>query len=737
MAYRWVRAIGALVVSGLVASCQFLVTFEAVPENTGGAGGNGGMTNTDGGGGTTATTTGGGTTSSSSSGTGCTTAADCEAPTEDCKVATCDTATGDCGVGNAPDGTEAQDQVAGDCSKNVCSGGVVVEENDDSDVEDDAKDCTTDACSAGMPTHDPISSGACDDDGGAVCDDEGMGLCVECNTDAHCLDNPAGNTKCADTHVCVPASCGDMTLNGSETDVDCGGPMCGKCADDLDCMVPGDCQSNHCGGNAKCVPGTCGDGILNNMQLGETDVDCGGTTCPACAFDKTCDVNADCIGGVCTGDKCAATCTDTAKNQDESDVDCGGTCNDCPNGDTCNTAADCQSNLCDSGTCAACASDGQCAAAEFCNGGVCVPDLPTGSLCTAGAQCVTNNCVDGRCCGSAMCGTCEACNIAGLEGACELVGAGQTDDTCNMAGKQCDAVGACKSVVGQACSMASSCLSNFCVDGVCCNNACTVACRACNVAGSLGTCSNLTGGVDDTFPANVCVGVNSCDAGTCKKDNGQTCASGVECVSGNCVDGRCCNSACTTTCQACNVAGSLGTCSNLTGGVDDTFPANACVGTNSCAAGTCKKDNGQVCGAGAECVSGNCIDGVCCNTACGATCFSCNVAGSVGTCTPNLAGTETSNECNTGAAPTCNGAGACGDGGALGVACVTGGCLSGNCVDGVCCDTTCGGLCEACVASKTGGTNGTCAGITVGTDPDGECSMPGSLNCAASNMCGP
>ena len=735
---RWIRALGALVVSGLVASCQFLATFETVPENTGGAGGEGGTTTTAAGGATTSsssTTSGGGATTSSSSTPGCTAADDCEAPAEDCKVATCDTATGECGVGNAADGTEVPDELAGDCSKNVCSGGVVVPEIDTSDFQDDGKDCTTDGCAAdGTGTHEPISSGACDDDGGAFCDDEGTGLCVECNTDAHCQGNVNG-TKCADTQVCVPGSCGDLTLNGSETDVDCGGPMCSKCADDLDCNVAGDCQSNNCDAGA-CKAGTCLDMILNNTQLGETDVDCGGTTCPACAFDKTCDVNADCIGGVCTGDKCAATCTDTAKNQDESDTDCGGVCDDCVIGDDCNTAADCESNFCGTGKCTACNADAQCAGAEYCSAGVCIPDLPTGAPCGNGEQCLTNNCVDGVCCGAAMCGTCEACNIMGSQGTCELVGAGQTDDTCNMAGKQCDAAGACKSILGAACGVAANCLSNFCVDGVCCNNACNVACRSCNIGGSVGACSNLTGGVDDTFPANVCVGVNSCAAGTCKKDNGQTCTMGAECVSGNCLDGRCCGTASCPICQSCGVTGMEGACQNIPTGQPDNVPANACVGTSSCDGGACKKANGQVCGGAGECLSGNCVDGVCCNTACGATCFSCNVAGAVGTCTPNLAGTETGNEC-IGGTPTCNGAGACAAGGALGVACVTGGCLSGNCVDGVCCNTACGGVCEACVASKTDGPDGTCSDITVGTDPDGECSMAGSLNCAANNVCGP
>ena len=42
-----------------------------------------------------------------------------------------------------------------------------------------------------------------------------------------------------------------------------------------------------------------------------------------------------------------------------------------------------------------------------------------------------------------------------------------------------------------------------------------------------------------------------------------------------------------------------------------------CTGGNFCAGGTCtaKKANGAACGAGNQCVSGNCIDGVCCTTA--------------------------------------------------------------------------------------------------------------------------
>jgi len=56
-------------------------------------------------------------------------------------------------------------------------------------------------------------------------------------------------------------------------------------------------------------------------------------------------------------------------------------------------------------------------------------------------------------------------------------------------------------------------------------------------------------------------------------DNGTACASGTTCSSTYCVDGYCCNSACSGTCQACNVSGNIGTCANVP---IDTDPASEC-----------------------------------------------------------------------------------------------------------------------------------------------------------------
>src|SRR5262249_7800086 len=42
--------------------------------------------------------------------------------------------------------------------------------------------------------------------------------------------------------------------------------------------------------------------------------------------------------------------------------------------------------------------------------------------------------------------------------------------------------------------------------------------------------------------------------------------------------------------------------------------------------------NGASCGSAAQCGSGNCVDGVCCDTACNGQCEACNAAGSAGVC---------------------------------------------------------------------------------------------------------
>jgi hypothetical protein len=53
-------------------------------------------------------------------------------------------------------------------------------------------------------------------------------------------------------------TCTDLTRNGAETDVDCGGGTCPRCVNGLACGAPGDCVSNSCVGNVCTAPApTC------------------------------------------------------------------------------------------------------------------------------------------------------------------------------------------------------------------------------------------------------------------------------------------------------------------------------------------------------------------------------------------------------------------------------------------------------------------------------------------------
>jgi hypothetical protein len=69
--------------------------------------------------------------------------------------------------------------------------------------------------------------------------------------------------------------------------------------------------------------------------------------------------------------------------------------------------------------------------------------------------------------------------------------------------------------LGSACTSTSQCTSGSCVDGVCCNTTATSCgqCYACNVPGSVGTCTATSGGA--CSDGNACTTNDTCSAGTC------------------------------------------------------------------------------------------------------------------------------------------------------------------------------------------------------------------------------
>jgi hypothetical protein len=98
-------------------------------------------------------------------------------------------------------------------------------------------------------------------------------------------------------NACVAANCTDMVVNGTESDVDCGGAECARCAVGGVCRTGSDCTTGVCTAG-RCAAATCTDGVQNQ---GETDVDCGGAAaCPRCPDFKVCAAPTDCATGACT-----------------------------------------------------------------------------------------------------------------------------------------------------------------------------------------------------------------------------------------------------------------------------------------------------------------------------------------------------------------------------------------------------------------------------------------------------
>ena len=178
----------------------------------------------------------------------------------------------------------------------------------------------------------PLGSGCGGDSGGSG----GSGASTTSGTDA-----ASGTTGSG-----LPSMCQNLTQDGAETDVDCGG-TCARCDDGKKCAIGADCVNNACT-DGLCAQPSCTDKYKDGK---ETDVDCGGT-CAPCDDGKGCAFASDCASGVCTAGVCqASTCNDGAANGSETGVDCGGACPRCPDGQPCATGADCASTLCDLNVC--------------------------------------------------------------------------------------------------------------------------------------------------------------------------------------------------------------------------------------------------------------------------------------------------------------------------------------------------------------------------------------------------
>ncbi|WP_050429763.1 hypothetical protein [Chondromyces crocatus] len=242
--------------------------------------------------------------------------------------------------------------------------------------------------------------------------------------------------------------------------------------------------------------------------------------------------------------------------------------------------------------------------------------------------------------------------------------------------------------LGSPCSIPTQCGSGFCVDGVCCDTACTTTCQACSAAtndiGVDGTCTNTAPGLDPHADCEDkgslgCKKDGTCDgAGACRLYlAGTPCGALASCQGGEAIHpdqcdgyGECviggaqlCGSyRCDAQGRACRAS-----CTTLA----DCTAGAYCNAINECIP---QKLQGQPCSAavGGECATGHCVDGVCCNEPCGEACRTCSAAkkgsGLNGTCGNVLTDTDPDAEClnytcNTGAChTTCSSNSQCDDG---------------------------------------------------------------------------
>jgi hypothetical protein len=512
-------------------------------------------------------------------------------------------------------------------------GGGACSTPDDCDGADTS--CSGRTCEAGVCGFANSPAGTtCDDAGGALCD--GAGSCVECVNDGDCAT--AGDACNGGT--CVPATCTDGFANPPETDVDCGGPDCARCADGAVCLEDGDCESVFCDdasgtcapcvADADCEPYACQNGSCLTSCVDEADCDsvnwCEGDVCvPDKTLGEPCGGFVECSSGSCVDGVCC-------------DAPCLGGCESCTMTGACVSHAQgdsgdpsCTPLVCNGvgGDCpATCSADSDCVAGNYCNAGSCLPVGVLGALCSTPNACATGNCADGRCCNTGCVNACDACDSVGSEGFCTPKSDGSAGDpacdpylcsgtaTCPMScsvGADCIAGHFCGGGLclpleppGSPCSSGLECQSGFCADGVCCDSACTDACDTCGLSGFEGSCLLLVSGSSGSPSCTPYV----CDGAMAPCP--MSCAADAGCVSGRYCDG----------------------------------------GTSSC---LLKKSNGSTCGGVNECQSGNCADGYCCNTQCGSGCDICNAAGSEGTCLPAAPGSSGAPTCSP---YVCDGAGA-------------------------------------------------------------------------------
>lgn len=183
------------------------------------------------------------------------------------------------------------------------------------------------------------------------------------------------------------------------------------------------CQDGACVAPVASV--SCTDGLKNQD---ESDVDCGGLKCSKCVVGRFCGVSGDCVSGLCSGGVCVqpVVCGNGQCEAGESCSSCSQDCGVCPSvcGDgSCNGNESCSSCALDCGSCLAVCGNSKCESGESC------------SSCSQDCGVCTSRCGDGSCNGNETCSSCStdcgSCPIVCGNGKCE------SGETCSSCAQDC------------------------------------------------------------------------------------------------------------------------------------------------------------------------------------------------------------------------------------------------------------------------------------------------------------
>jgi cysteine-rich repeat protein len=371
------------------------------------------------------------------------------------------------------------------------------------------------------------------------------------------------------------------------------------------------------------------------------------------------------------------------------------------------------------------------------------------ATCTASAV----GCFDGATCVAAGAGTaCSLCDPSKPAGP-----SGDVPMSPRPVGSACD--DALKCTQGDACDAAGRCVGT----ARSCDDALTCTTDACSEAAAGDGCTHAVGAHDCLIgavcvpelapnPANACQQCDPVRSASAWSPQANT----VRCAAPTCVGAQ------FTPAALCDGAGSCApptptscgnsACTTASSCTDRCSDDRECGMTSHCDPTTMKcVDNqglGVPCTSAAQCGSGlACVDGVCCESACGSRCETCNAPGSAGKCTPITMGDperecpegsscRSGNQCLPESTPPDSDAGISPPPGSvlpIGAACSSNeACGVGVCKDGVCCDSACDGPCQGC--NVLGSTPGQCTAYSPGSDPEDECAGMGGV-CGGENAC--